>query len=155
MSDPYRMKYMTPLAGGWNRHPLSSAEIADEVLFLLSRLKEDACSLELRSTELESELKRLHVERTVLGKKLRVLSQLTKDVEALRAEGAALHPMKVPAPEAKVERAQPRSRLKCMLSVGSLVVAALAIAFIVLEIAGRIPSHITCAVVACNGYLWP
>jgi hypothetical protein len=153
MSNPYQMKYMTPLAGGWDRDTLSSTETADEVLSMLSRLKEDASSLESHATELENELKRVQVERTVLGKKLRVLSELIKDVEALRAEPAAAQQMMVPAREAKVERARPRSRLKCILSVVPLVVVALAIAFVVLERTGRIPSHITCAFAACNGHV--
>jgi hypothetical protein len=155
MSNPYKMKYMTPLAGGWNRDPLSSAETADEVLSMLSRLKEDAISLESHATELESELERVHVERTVLGKKLRVLSELLKDVEALRAEPAAAQQLTAPAPEGRVEPVRPRSRLKCILFVVSLVVVALAIAFVVLERTGQIPAHITCAFVACNGHVWP
>ncbi|HEY2609077.1 hypothetical protein P0D88_03545 [Paraburkholderia sp. RL18-103-BIB-C] len=155
MRYPYQMKYMSPLAGGWNPNPLSSTETADDVLSMLSRLKEDASSLESYATELESELKRIQVERTVLGKKLRVLAELIKDVEALRAEPAAAQQMTVPAREANVEPVRPRSRLKCVLSVGLLAVVALATAFVVLERTGRIPSHITCAFIACNGHLRP
>ena len=155
MSNPYEMKYMAPLAGGWNRDPLSSTETADEVLSMLTRLKEDASSLESHATALESELKRVHVERTVLGKKLRVLSELIKDVEALRAEPAAAQQLTAPAPEGIVEPVRPRSRLKCILSVVSLVVVALVIAFVVLQRTGQIPPHITCAFVACNGHVRP
>lgn len=147
------MKYMTPLAEGWRRDSLSSTETADEVLSLLSRLKEDAGSLDSYATELGNELERVQVERTVLGKKLRVLSELIKDVETLRAEPAAALQLTAPAAQAKVEPVRPRSRLKYILSVVPLVVMALAIAFVVLERTGRIPSHITCALVACNRHV--
>lgn len=155
MNNPYQMKYMNPLAGGWSRNSFSSAETADEILAMLERLKEDADSLESRATELESELKRVRLERTVLVKKLGVLSELVDDVEALRAEPAAAIQMMVSGPDAKVTTVRPRSRTKRILPVASIVVVAIAIAFVVLERTGQIPSRVSCALVACNGHLWP
>jgi hypothetical protein len=153
MNNPYEMKYMAPLAGGWNRDPHSSTETADEVLSMLSQLKDNATSLESHASELETELKRVHLERAVLGKKLRVLSELIKDVEAIRAQPAAAQQMTAPSAEGRVEPVRQRSRLRRILSVVSLVVVALTIAFVVLERTGQIPSHVTCALVACNGHV--
>ncbi|MFM0672773.1 hypothetical protein [Paraburkholderia sediminicola] len=55
---------------------------------MLERLKAESNSLESYFTELESELKRAHLKRNVVSKKLGVLSELIKDVDALHAESA-------------------------------------------------------------------
>ncbi len=112
---------------------------------MLERLKAESSSLETYVTELESELKRVHLKRKVVSKKLGVLSELVKDVEALRAEPAAVVP--VPHAEARTPVAADlrQSRMKRMVCVASIVVVALAIALIALEKTGQIPSCLTCA----------
>ncbi|WP_206002017.1 hypothetical protein [Paraburkholderia aromaticivorans] len=140
------MNYRTPIADSWNHIPLSTAEAAEDVSSMLERLKAESNSLESYFTELESELKRVHLKRKVVGKKLGVLSELVKDVDALHAEPLVAVQTVAAEPGMHAETAvAPRSsRKKQMLAVGSMILVALAIAFIALEKTGQI-SCMTCA----------
>ncbi|MFM0222282.1 hypothetical protein [Paraburkholderia dipogonis] len=144
MSNTYQMNYRTPIAESWNHTPLPTSEPAEDVSSMLERLKAESSSLESYFTDLESELKRVHLKRKIVGKKLGVLSELIKDVDALQAEPAVAVQTVAARPEmdAFTEAAPRRSRKKQIFAVASILVA-LAIAFIALEKTGQI-SCMTC-----------
>ncbi|MFM0629103.1 hypothetical protein [Paraburkholderia xenovorans] len=142
MSNTYQMNYRTPIAESWNHTPLPTFEAAEDVSSMLERLKAESNSLESYFTELESELKRVHLKRKVVGKKLGVLSELIKDVDALHAEPVTV--AAGPQMEVMTAAAQRGSRKKQIFAVASIVLVALAVAFIALEKNGQI-SCVTCA----------
>lgn len=143
MSNPYQMNYRTPIAESWNHNiPLPTPEAAEDVSSMLERLKAESNSLESYFTELENELKRVHLKRKIVGKKLGVLSELVKDVDALHAEPAVA--VRTVAAGAETQTASRRSRKKQIFAVASIILVALAIAFIALEKTGQI-SCVTCA----------
>lgn len=150
MNTPYQMNYKAPIADNWTHHSPAAPETADEVSSMLERLKAESTSLESYLTDLESELRRVHLKRKVVGKKLSVLSELARDVEALRSEPIAAAPM-VAMPAAHPEVRTPvaaesrPSRTKKILCAASVVVVALAVTFIALEQTGQIHSCVSCA----------
>ncbi|PRX29576.1 hypothetical protein B0G75_10866 [Paraburkholderia sp. BL18I3N2] len=143
MSNTYQMNYRTPIAESWNHNiPLPTPEAADDVSSMLERLKAESNSLESYFTELENELKRVHLKRKIVGKKLGVLSELVKDVDALHAEPAVA--VRTVAAGTEMQAAPRHSRKKQTFAVASIILVALAIAFIALEKTGQI-SCVTCA----------
>jgi hypothetical protein len=147
MSTTYQMSYRTPVAENWNHSiPLPTPEAAEDVSSMLERLKAESTSLESYFTELESELKRVHLKRQIVGKKLGVLSELVKDVDALQTTPAAVEQAAVARPEMETvtEAAPRRSRKKQIFAVASMVLVALAVALIALEKTGQI-ACVTCA----------
>jgi hypothetical protein len=146
VSNTYQMNYRTPIAESWNTTSPSAPEAAADVSSMLERLKAESNALESYFTELESELKRVHLKRKVVNKKLGVLSELIKDVDALHAEPAVAVRTVAAGPEmeAFTEAATRRSRKKRIFAVASIVLVALAIAFIALEKTGQI-SCIACS----------
>lgn len=141
MSNSYQMNYRNPIAESWNHNiPLPTPEAAEDVSSMLERLKAESNSLESYFTELENELKRVHLKRKIVGKKLGVLSELVKDVDALHAEPAVAVQTVAAVPEmAAVAKADSRrSRKKQIFAVASIILVALAIAFIALEKTGQI-----------------
>ncbi|MFM0057542.1 hypothetical protein PQR64_18100 [Paraburkholderia phytofirmans] len=147
MSNTYQMNYRTPIAESWNHNiPLPTPEAAEDVSSMLERLKAESNSLESYFTELENELKRVHLKRKIVGKKLGVLSELVKDVDALHAEPAVAVRTVAAGTEmqAAAEAAPRRSRKKQIFAFASIILVALAIAFIALEKTGQI-ACVTCA----------
>ena len=143
MSNTYQMNYRTPIAESWNHNiPLPTPEAAEDVSSMLERLKAESSSLESYFTELEDELKRVHLKRKIVGKKLGVLSELVKDVDALHAEPAVA--VRTVAAGTEMQAAPRHSRKKQTFAVASIILVALAIAFIALEKTGQI-SCVTCA----------
>ena len=143
MSNTYQMNYRTPIAESWNHNiPLPTPEAAEDVSSMLERLKAESNSLESYFTELEDELKRVHLKRKIVGKKLGVLSELVKDVDALHAEPAVA--VRTVAAGTEMQAAPRHSRKKQTFAVASIILVALAIAFIALEKTGQI-SCVTCA----------
>ena len=143
MSNTYQMNYRTPIAESWNHNiPLPTPEAAEDVSSMLERLKAESNSLESYFTELEDELKRVHLKRKIVGKKLGVLSELVKDVDALHAEPAVA--VRTVAAGTEMQAAPRHSRKKQIFAVASIILVALAIAFIALEKTGQI-SCVACA----------
>lgn len=145
MTYPYQMNYKAPLVENWPHHSPSAPETADEVSSMLERLQAESSSLESYATDLESELKRVHLKRKVVDKKLGVLSELVNDIEALRAEPAAAVPAALSMMPTPVVANSRQSRTKKILCAASVVMVALAITVIVLEKTGQIQSCVTCA----------
>lgn len=147
MNTPYQMNYRTPVTENWNHTLARAPEAADEVSTMLERLKAESKSLETYFVELETELTRVHLKRRVVGKKLGVLSELVKDVEALHATPATATAMPtVPTPpEPLVPPAPRRSRKKQLLGIACMLLVASAVAFIALEQTGQISICRTCA----------
>ena len=145
MNNLYQMNYRAPIAESWNRTPVPSSETADDVSTMLERLKDEANSLESYFAELENELKRVHLKRAVLSKKLGALSELVMEVEALRTEPAAAMQTVAWGAEKEVASVRRSSRTKWMLSVASIVLVAIAVAFVVLEKTGHSSFCMTCA----------
>lgn len=145
MNTPYQMNYRTPVTENWNHTLARAPEAVDEVSTMLERLKAESKSLESYFAELEIELKRVHLKRKVVSKKLGVLSELVKDVEALHATPSTeLKPASTDQ-EPGVAAVPRRSRKKRLLGVGCMVLVALAITFIALEQTGHLSICMTCA----------
>lgn len=146
MSNTYQMNYKTPVADTWGHVPLATAEGAEDVSSMVERLQAESKSLETYFAELDVELKRVHLKRKIVDKKLAVLSGLVKDVDALHAQPATASQTVELSPQATVTAPAPRrSHKQCVLAVVALVVLALAIAVIALEKTGQLSSCITCA----------
>jgi hypothetical protein len=151
------MNYRTPIAESWNHAPIAPTETGDEVASMLERLKGESTSLDTYFSELESELRRVHLKRKVVGKKLGALSALVKDVEALHAEpmpaaSTAASTAALAAAQAEIAESATRfgpaprsSRRKPLLIAVAVAVVVCAIALIALEKTGQLSSCNGCA----------
>lgn len=141
------MNYRTPVAETWNHVSPATAETADDVSSMVERLKAESNSLESYFAELETEVKRVHLKRKVVEKKLAVLSSLVKDVDALHAQPAiALQTVSVsPHTNVAAAPAPQRSHKQRIFAVAALIVVVLSVGFIALEKTGQLSSCVTCA----------